>query len=148
MIEKEKKDNDILNNDEALNLFRHYHINLGLNGYSFTYLSKKIVHNKENDIPLNWTSWDSIELYGPLTIKQFYNNIEEKYNVKISSIHSGKAMIYNEGDNLDIEKMKVEELYKEITKIEINFEKKYLIFHLVAKTNNENIAKMPKIKYH
>ena len=41
MLEKEKKDNDILNNDETLKLFRHYHINLGLNGYNFTYLSKK-----------------------------------------------------------------------------------------------------------
>ena len=148
MLEKEKKDNDILNNDETLKLFRHYHINLGLNGYNFTYLSKKILHNEENDIPLNWTSWDSIDLYGPLTIKQFYNYIEEKYNVKISSIHSGNAMIYSDGDNIDIENIKIEELYKEITKKEINFEKKYLIFNLIAKTKDENTAKMPRIKYH
>ena len=148
MLEKEKNDNDILNNDETLKLFRHYHINLGLNGYSYCHLAKKIVNNKENDIPLNWTSWDSIDIYGPLTIKQFHNNIEEKYKVKVSSIHSGNAMIFKNGDNIDIETVKIEDLYKEITKKEINSEKKYLIFNLIAKTKDENIANMPRIKYH
>jgi len=148
MIEKEKYSNDILERDETLKLFRHYHINLGLNGYSYTNLSKKIIHNKENDIPLNWSSWDSIELYGPLTIKQFYLNIKEKYNVNILSIHSGKAMIFSNNDNIDIENVKIEELYKHITKNEFHPEKKYLIFDLIAKTKDGNEAKMPRIKYH
>lgn len=148
LLEKEKYDNDILGKDEALNLFRHYHINLGLNSYSYTYLSKKKIYNEDNAIPPNFSSWDSLELYGPLTIKQFYTNIEEKYPVKIISIYSGNSMIYNNGDNIDIENIKIEYLYKNITKNELNAEKKYLIFNLISKTKDGNNAKMPRIKYH
>ncbi len=79
------------------------------------FIEKKI-HNEDTTIPLNFSSWDSIELYGPLTIKQFYTNIEEKYLVKIISINSGNLMIYNNGDNIDIENIKIEDLYKNVTK--------------------------------
>ena len=55
-------------------------------------------------------------------------------------------MIYNNGDNIDIENIKIEYLYKNITKNELNAEKKYLIFNLISKTKDGNNAKMPRIK--
>lgn len=51
MIEKEKKHNNLLESEEALKLLRNYYINLGLNGYSYSNIPKKVLHNKNNDIP-------------------------------------------------------------------------------------------------
>ena len=147
LIEKEKNNNDILESEKALKLFRNYYINLGLNSYSYSHLPKKILHSESNDIPKDWTVWDSILLYGPLTIKEFINKIEEKYLVKIKSIHSGKAMIYEINSQKEFENLKVEELYQNITKISIDYKRKYLIFNLIAiKDGNE--VNMPRIKYH
>jgi ubiquitin-activating enzyme E1 len=146
MIEKENN-NNILDKDDALKLFRNYYINLGLNGYTYCHLPKRIIHNKINDIPKNWTTWDSILLYGPLTIKEFIKKIEEKYEVKIISIHSGKSMIYKFNDDIDINKVLIENLYQEITKTSINANKKYLIFYLISKTKEGDDASLPRIKY-
>ena len=60
IIEKEKN-NNILDSEEVLKYFRNYYINLGLNGYTYTNIPKKILHNKNNDIPKDWTFWDSIK---------------------------------------------------------------------------------------
>ena len=147
LIEKEKNNNNILESEKALKLFRNYYINLGLNSYSYSNLPKKILHSEINDIPKDWTVWDSILLYGPLTIKEFINKIEEKYIVKIKSIHSGKAMIYEINTQEKFKNLKVEELYQNITKISIDDKRKYLIFYLIAiKDGNE--VNMPRIKYH
>jgi len=147
MIEKDNNNNDILNNDEALKLFRNYYINMGVNSYQFSYLPKVLLHNEKNDIPKDWTEWDSIILNGPLTISEFISNIEEKYKVIIKSIHSEKSMIYNENDKKEIKNFKVEEIFEKITKATIKPNKKYLIFYLSAKTRDGIEVKMPRIRY-
>ena len=148
MIEKEKYNNDILESNEVLNLFRNYYINLGLNGYSYSNIPKKILHNKKNDIPKDWTVWDSIQIKGSLKISEFINEIEIKYNVKILSIYSEKSMIYNYEDSKEVENLKVEMLYEKITERVIDHNKKYLNFYLNAKSMNGNEVNMPRIKYY
>jgi hypothetical protein len=76
MIEKEKYNNNIFESEESLDLFKNYYINLGLNGYSYSNILRKILHIKSNDIPKNWTIWDSIILNGPLKVSEFINEIE------------------------------------------------------------------------
>ena len=147
MIEKEKYNNNILESKEALKLFRNYYINMGLNSYSYSNLPGKILHNKENDIPKDWTEWDSIILNGTLKISEFINKIEQKYEVKIKSIYSGKSMIFNEKDPKENKKMSVEKLFEKITETSIDCNKKYLIFYLYAETKGGKEVKMPKIKY-
>lgn len=146
IIEKENN-NEILNNDEALKLFRNYYINLGINSYQFSYLPKALLHNEKIHFPKNWTEWDSLILNGPLNISEFIINIEEKYKVSIKSIHSEKSMIYNENDSEEIKNFKVEDIFEKITKTTINHKKKYLILYLSAKTRDGIEAKMPRIIY-
>ena len=148
MIEKEKNKDCTLESENPLKLFRNYYINMGLNGYSYSNLPKKILHNEINDIPTNWTLWDSIIVNGPLKISEFIKEIEEKYEVKIKSIHSGKSMIYREDDPKEYLNMKVKELYEKISKKAINSNQKYLIFYLITENNKKNEVKMPKIKYY
>lgn len=147
MIEKEKYNNDILESERTLKLFRNYYINMGLNGYDFSYLPKKLLHNDKNDVPKNWTVWDSIILNGPLKISEFIDEIEKKYKVIIKSIYSGKSMIYKENESKENKSLKIEELYEKITKTPINSNKKYLIFYLITTTEEGIEVKMPKVKY-
>ena len=147
IIEKEKKNNNIIESEEALKLFRNYYINLGLNGYNYSNLPKKRLHNNILDIPKNWTEWDFIILNGPLKISEFIKEIEEKYKVIVKSIHSGKSMIYRENDPKEYANMKVEDLFEKINEKSIISNKKYLIFDLNVKTEEGNEVNMPKIKY-
>ena len=147
LVEKEKNDNNILESEEALKLFRNYYINMGLNGYSFSYLPKKILHNEKNDIPKNWSVWDFILLNGPLKVYEFIDKIQEKYEVKVKSIHSGKSMIYSENDPKEMRNLKIEELYEKITRKSLNENNKYLIFALIASSKDISDARMPKVKY-
>lgn len=148
LVEKEKYNNNIIESEKALKLFRNYYINMGLNAYNYSNLPTKILHNKKNDIPKGWSVWDYIILYGPLTISEFIYKIEEKYEVIIKSIHSRKSMIFTESDSKGSRNMKVEELFEKIAGKKINSNTKYLIFNLVSKTKDGNEVNMPKIKYH
>ena len=147
LIEKEKYNNNTLETEKALKLFRNYYINIGINGYSYSYLPKKILHNEIIDIPKDWSVWDSIIFNGPLKVSELINKIEEKYNVLIKSIYSGKSMIYNDDDQKEIKNLKIEELFEKITEKSINENNKYLIFNLIANTKNGNEVRMPRIKY-
>lgn len=146
MIEKEKN-NNILDSEEALKYFRNYYINLGLNGYTYTNIPKKILHNKNNDIPKDWTFWDSIIINGPLKISEFINEIEIKYKIIVMSIHSGKSLIFDINDSKEMADYKVEELFQKITGIIIKPNRKYLTFHLSVKSLDDKEINMPRIKY-
>ena len=147
LIEKEKNNNNILESEEALKYFRNYYINLGLNGYTYTKLPKKILHNKCNDVPKDWTAWDSIIINGPLKISEFMNEIEKKYNIEIISIISGKSLIFDNKDSKEMADYKVEELFEKITGIKIGPNKKYLTFNLIANSLDGKEINMPRIKY-
>jgi len=148
MTEKEKNHNNILESEEALKLYRNYYINLGLNGYSYSNIPKKVLHNKNNDIPKDWTVWDSIIINRPLKIFEFINEIEKKYNIEIISILSGKSMIFDISDSKEMANFKVGELYEKITRIKIGPNKKYLTFNLIAKSLKGEEINMPRIKYY
>ena len=147
LVEKENYNNNILESEEALKLFRNYYINMGLNGYIYSYLPTKILHNEKNDYPKDWSEWDCIILNGPLKVYEFIDKIEEKYEVIIKSIHSGKSMIYNISDPKEMRNLEIEELYKKITEKVLNENNKYLIFNLIVNTKDGLDARMPKIKY-
>ena len=147
LVEKEKYNNNILETEDALKLFRNYYIYLGLNGYIYSNLQKKILHSEKNDIPQGWSDWDSILLKGPMKISEFISEIETKYNVKINSIHSGKSMIYTCNDPEDIKDLSVKELYEKINKTSIGSYRKYLIFNVLAKNLLGEEANLPRIKY-
>ena len=118
-----------------------------MNGYTYTNIPKKILHNKNNDIPKDWTFWDSIIINGPLKISEFINEIEIKYKIIVMSIHSGKSLIFDINDSKEMADYKVEELFQKITGIIIKPNRKYLTFHLSVKSLDDKEINMPRIKY-
>ena len=147
LVEKEKYNNNIIETEQALKLFRNYYIYLGLNGYTLSNLAKKIIHSEKNDIPKGWSDWDTIELKGPMKISEFLKQLEANYNIKINSIHSGKSMIYKKDDPEDIQELNVNELYEKIIKTKIESHRKYLIFDILAKNLLGEEVNLPRVKY-
>jgi ubiquitin-activating enzyme E1 len=147
LVEKEKYNNNIIETEQALKLFRNYYIYLGLNGYTLSNLAKKIIHSEKNDIPKGWSDWDTIELKGPMKISEFLKQLEANYNIKINSIHSGKSMIYKKDDPEEIQELNVNELYEKIIKTKIESHRKYLIFDILAKNLLGEEVNLPRVKY-
>lgn len=99
-------------------------------------------------IPPGWTVWDSIEIKGSKTVKEFIAEMSKKHKVNVNMIVSGDIPIYNEyikkdsmKDRLD---QKIESIYDEITKKKTSG---YLVLGVGASTKNGDEASMPKIKY-
>ena len=147
LVEKEKYNNNIIETEQALKLFRNYYIYLGLNGYTLSNLAKKIIHSEKKDIPKGWSDWDTIELKGPMKISEFLKQLEANYNIKINSIHSGKSMIYKKDDPEEIQELNVNELYEKIIKTKIESHRKYLIFDILAKNLLGEEVNLPRVKY-
>ena len=89
MVKKEKYNNNLLETNDSLLLFRNYYIDLGNNNYSFGYLPEKIIIETAKGIPIKtFTVWDSIIIKGPLSMRKIIEMFKEKYKVSILSVYS------------------------------------------------------------
>ena len=149
MLEKEKNYNNILDTNDALNLFRNYYIDLGKNSYSFSHIPKKVIIKTPNIFNMkSYNAWDSIIIKGPKSINDFIKYFLEKYKVKIISIFSGKSLLFNvtfeQKENFE---KTIEAFYKKVKGLQNFPEQKYLILEINAKTIDEKEANLPRIKY-
>ena len=149
MLDKEKNYNNILDTNDALNLFRNYYIDLGKNSYSFSHIPKKVIIKTPNIFNMkSYNAWDSIIIKGPKSINDFIKYFLEKYKVKIISIFSGKSLLFNatfeQKENFE---KTIEVFYKKVKGLENFSEQKYLILEINAKTIDEKEANLPRIKY-
>jgi len=46
-------------------------------------------------VPPKFTTWDKLNVEGPMTLKQFIEHVSTTYNVKASIISCGKCCIHN-----------------------------------------------------
>ena len=148
MVDKEKRNNNLLETNDALQLFRNYYIDLGNNNYSFCYLPEKIKIEVNKGISIkSFTAWDSIIIQGPLSIKMMIEYFKKKYRVIISQIFSGKSMLFNAAqDEKEKNETTIESIYENITKKSI-IGKKFLIFEFNSKTLDRQEVLLPRIKY-
>ena len=149
MLDKEKNYNNILDTNDALNLFRNYYIDLGKNSYSFSHIPKKVIIKTPNIFNMkSYNAWDSIIIKGPKSINDFIKYFLEKYKVKIISIFSGKSLLFNvtfeQKENFE---KTIEVFYKKVKGLQNFSEQKYLILEINAKTIDEKEANLPRIKY-
>ena len=149
MVKKEKYNNNLLETNDSLLLFRNYYIDLGNNNYSFGYLPKKIIIETAKGIPIeSFSVWDSIIIKGPLSMGKIIEMFKEKYKVSILSVFSGKSMIFNVvQDEKDKYEQNFEDLYEKVTGAPIPDGHKYLLFELDAKTLIGQETLFPRIKY-
>ena len=78
-----------------------------------------ILLGKVQAIPEGYTIYDKIELNGPLTFKQLFDIMKEKYHVEITLVSCGRIALFNGylGNNKHSVRLPriIEELYNEIT---------------------------------
>ena len=104
--------------------------------------------NEENIkyIPEKYTVWDFIEIKESMTLKQFIDYMDEKYNIKISLISSNHINLYDSNLNEDNLDKKIEEIYNKKSKVELFEGKRFLLLDIKG-TYENLIVKTPKIKY-
>ena len=105
------------------------------------------LHSEKSDIPKGWSNWDFIILKGPLKIRDFINELENIYKIKINSIHSGNSMIYKNSDPEETKDLSVEKIYEIIKEEKIGSQKKYLIFNLNATDSIGNEVNLPTLLF-
>merc|ERR1712203_504215 len=116
--------------------FRNSFCTLALPNWVFSETIEPIKHeDKELDpilfmpvkaVPANWTSWMSLDVQGPKTIRQMNQEFMDKYNLEVSMIISGTTTLWNQmsDDNNDRLDMEVGEIYKKVHKVDSFYEGK------------------------
>ena len=146
---------------------RNTFFNLANNYYLFSEPSPAIVIEDKIDengvltksIPDKWTIWDKLEIKGPKTVQQFYDEMFKKYSIEIDFLIANGEMIMT---NLDEEMFnanknrKIEELYLSTCKVKPKENVNYLLLQLSASIKKIKIkdkeykdvqVEMPPIKY-
>ena len=146
---------------------RNLNFNLGNNFYLFFEPKPPLVMEDKTDeekggpikcIPEGWTIWDKLEIKGPKTCKQFFEEMFNKYQIEIDMLYANGKNIMNNLDEELFEQNKeklIEDFYFSIAKIKKE-NLKYLLLQLSA--NIKKIAikgkeltdvsvEMPPIKY-
>lgn len=100
-------------------------------------------------VPPNYTSWDTIEIVGPLTIKQLNEHFKNTYKIDLSIITLGKVCIYNKYDpnsknNLD---HTVESVFERLAGQKIPAFKTFVAIEANAEDENGVDCSIPTIKY-
>lgn len=99
-------------------------------------------HLKRKAIPDGWSTWDSIEIKGPLTIKEFVEYFKKKYNVNITKmvIGLGKKLVLTEFDRQE----EIENCYRLFNEY---YKNDYLAIKLEGTTLNHEQVDIAIIKY-
>ena len=147
---------------------RNLFFNLATNYYLFSEPYPPILMEDKTDeeeggplkcIPNKWTIWDRLEIKGPLTCRQFFDEMFRKYGIKIDILIANGEIILSTLDeetykkNLD---KKIEELYLSLAKIKPKQNINYILLQLSASIEKVTIknkefsdvsVEMPPIKY-
>ena len=113
----------LLHGYDKIDKYRNTYLNLALPLLSYSEPGE-VVKTKINDN--EYTMWDSLNLEGPLTIKQLVALLQEKYNGEILMISYGSMVLYSTifPNTLKPERMKmnVENVVEELKKEKLNID--------------------------
>ena len=146
---------------------RNLFFNLANNYYLFSEPTPAIIMEDKTDkeggplkcIPDKWTIWDRLEIKGPKTCQQFFDEMFQKYGIEIDIlIANGEIIITNMDEELyNQNKNKlIEDLYFSVAKNKLKEKFNYLLLQLSANIKkvkikdeefNDVAVEMPPIKY-
>ncbi len=75
-----------------LEVFKNGFVNLALPFFGF---SEPIKAPTQKYYNTEWTLWDRFEVNGELTLKEFLEYFEKKYDLKITMLSQGVSMLYS-----------------------------------------------------
>ena len=147
---------------------RNLFFNLANNYYLFAEPTPPIIMEDKTDkeeggpikcIPEKWTTWDKLEIKGPKTCQQFFDEMFKKYGIDIDILIANGEIIINTMDeeafNRDKNK-KIEDLFLSMAKIKPKKNVNYLLLQLSANIKKTKIknqefedvsVEMPPIRY-
>ena len=147
---------------------RNLFFNLATNYYLFQEPYPPILNEDKTDeeeggplkcIPNKWTIWDRLEMKGPKTCQEFFDEMFQKYGIKIDMLIANGEIIMSSLDEESFEKnknKKIEDLYLSIAKVKPKKNINYILLQLSANIDKATIknkefkdvsVEMPPIKY-
>ena len=147
---------------------RNLFFNLATNYYLFQEPYPPILNEDKTDeeeggplkcIPNKWTIWDRLEMKGPKTCQEFFDEMFQKYGIKIDMLFANGETIMSSLDEESFEKnknKKIEDLYLSMAKVKPKENINYILLQLSANIDKATIknkefkdvsVEMPPIKY-
>ena len=111
-----------------------------------------ILMGKVKAIPEGYTIYDKINIDGPLTFAQFFEEMKKRYNIEVTLVSSGKVALYNgylPGNKHAVRlPRKMEEVYREIAEDAIPEGRYYLAVEIGGNDLTDGCDfSMPTVKY-
>ena len=147
---------------------RNLFFNLATNYYLFQEPYPPILNEDKTDeeeggplkcIPNKFTIWDRLEMKGPKTCQEFFDEMFQKYGIKIDMLIANGEIIMSSLDEESFEKnknKKIEDLYLSMAKVKPKENINYILLQLSANIDKATIknkefkdvsVEMPPIKY-
>ena len=147
---------------------RNLFFNLATNYYLFQEPYPPILNEDKTDeeeggplkcIPNKFTIWDRLEMKGPKTCQEFFDEMFQKYGIKIDMLIANGEIIMSSLDEESFEKnknKKIEDLYLSMAKVKPKKNINYILLQLSANIDKATIknkefkdvsVEMPPIKY-
>ena len=147
---------------------RNLFFNLATNYYLFQEPYPPILNEDKTDeeeggplkcIPNKFTIWDRLEMKGPKTCQEFFDEMSQKYGIKIDMLIANGEIIMSSLDEESFEKnknKKIEDLYLSMAKVKPKENINYILLQLSANIDKATIknkefkdvsVEMPPIKY-
>jgi ubiquitin-activating enzyme E1 len=135
--------------------YRNFSCNLALPFFSYAEPIAPVTSTTElKSGPWKWSLWDRITInIGDATLEQFMTYFQETYNLEVSMLSHGAAMIYyNFGVNVkkkmaDRMGKKLSELVTTIGNAKITPKEKYLVIELVVSNENGDDVDIPPVRF-
>ena len=147
---------------------RNLFFNLATNYYLFSEPYPPIMMEDKTDdeeggplkcIPNKWTIWDRLEIKGPKTCQEFFDDMFQQYGIKIDILVANGEVIMSTLDEESFQKNineKIEDLYLSKAKVKPKENINYILLQLSASIERVTIknkelkdvaVEMPPIKY-
>ncbi len=149
----------VLLSTNKIEIMRNVFMNLALGLFVLTEPGEKMcIKDKDYDpillsavkaIPPNWTVWDKIEINTPMTIQQFIDYMNEKYQVEISILTCNNVSLIHtfQPSHKPRLAMKIEDCFNTYSQKKLTDAVDYLIIEVSGDTADGAAVLMPLIKY-
>ncbi|XP_076333609.1 ubiquitin-like activating enzyme 1 isoform X3 [Tachypleus tridentatus] len=138
----------IVQGHKKLEVYKNGFVNLALPFFGF---SEPISAPKNKYYETEFTLWDRFEVEGEMTLREFLNYFQEKYNLEITMLSQGVCMLYSffmsnakKEERMDL---KMSEVVKKVSKKKIEPYVRSLVFELCCNDADGEDVEVPYVKY-
>jgi ubiquitin-activating enzyme E1 len=128
--------------------YRDGFVNLAL---PFVAMNEPQACKKQKYNDTEWSLWDRFEIIEEMTLKEFIDHFQDKYQLEVTMLSSGVSMLYSFFTSPDKLKarmpMKMTDLVAEVSKKAIEPHTKYLIFEIIVDDAEGEEVDVPFVQY-